>query len=510
MNIGNLLVRNAFDNADKEAVIFEDKRFTYKEFNNRVNQFANALLGMGYKKGDIIANWLGNCNEFMEVYYAIAKIGAIMFPVNPMLAPKDILYLLQWSDSQLLIFGEAFKDQVKTLRSELPGISKYIYVGEKKLTPPDALNYESLLEKNGDKEPSIEVLEDDNLIFLSTGGTTGLPKLVVLSHKAAIWIAVDMLIDVGYRGDDITLNSMPLFHGACLGIWFNPHMYLGATQVIMKGFNPEEYLKLIDREKVTSLFFMPPVLHSRLIQVPGYEKYDVNSIRILYTAGAAFPQKIRDQIQSHMKNARIHYIYGLSEMGPNGSVLKPKDAGSRLGSCGRLVASVEWKIVDDQDNELPRGQVGELLLRGPSMMKEYYKRPEETKAGLKNGWVHTGDLLKADREGWLYFVDRKKDMIKSGGENVYAKTVEDCLYTHPDIADVAVIGVPDEQWGEAVKAIVVLRKGAETVKEKDIIDFCKKNLARFAVPKSIDFVSDLPRNPSGKVLKPELRKIYVK
>jgi len=509
MNIGNLLTRNAFDNAIKEAVIFEGKRFTYKEFNDRVNLFANALLDMGCKKGDVIANWLGNCNEFMEVYYAIAKIGAIMFPVNPMLAAKDILYLLRWSDSRLLTFGETYREQAMSLRSQLAEIKKYIYIGDKSQTPSGVFHYDSLLDQSKSREPGIEAFEDDNLLFLPTGGTTGVPKLVVLTHKTAIWAAVDMMIDVGYRADDIALNSMPLFHGACLGIWFNPHMYLGATQVIMRGFNPDEYLKLIDQEKVTSLFFMPPVLHSRLIQVPSYERFDVSSVRILYTAGAAFPEKIRKQIELHMTNAQIHYIYGLSEVGPNGSVLKPKDAEKRVGSCGRMVASLEWKIVDDQDHELPLGQTGELILRGPSMMKEYYKRPDETMAAMKNGWVHTGDLLRADSEGWLYFVDRKKDMIKSGGENVYAKVVEDCLYSHPDVADVAVIGIPDEKWGEAVKAIIVLRKEG-TVTEEDIINFCKKNLARFEVPKSIEFVNDLPRNPSGKVLKPELRKMYVK
>jgi feruloyl-CoA synthase len=449
-----------------------------------------------------------NCNEIVETYYALAKIGAPMVPLSSAYLASDAENILNRSGTRMLIFQDVFTQHVKQILPNISQVEKFIYIGNK----PDmeAMEYESVLSSSSNEEPSVEVNMDDDIGYIPTGGSTGVPKLVVLPQGRQFWVSLDALLILGLRDDDIYLNVLPLFHGAGQTQCMNPTFLMGGTNVILRKADPEQILKCIDKYKCTALLNMPPAFITWLCQHPNSKDYDVSSLRIYYVAGGPMSMEIRKQIFDFFPNATLYYIWGFGEAGPDGSALRVTRDNPLLkdGSCGVVMMDADWKIVDEDDNEVAVGEVGEICLRGPNMAKGYYMNEEETKNTFKDGWVHSGDLMKADEDGYIYFIDRKKDMIKSGGLNVFANEVEAVIFGHSKVYDCAVIGVPDEKWGEAVKGVVVLKQN-EKVTEKELISFCKERLAGYKVPKSIDFVEKIPRNPSGKIMKFELRKQYL-
>jgi len=510
--LGELIARNARTSPDKEAVVYGDTRLTYREFNARINRLAHALLDMGIKKGEKVAILLFNCNQFLEAYFALAKMGAIAVPLNFRLHPEELQYIVNNADAGAFILGEAFVDTIRGIQKDLPRVKQYISVAEKPVE--GMLDFESLLQKYPDDEPLVLVEEDDPAFIMYTAGTTGRPKGAVLTHKGEVLIWTLATIEVS-REPDIGDMSMwracaapPIFHLASFGTCV-AYLLFGSTVILpVEVFNPVEIMQTLEREKCDSVLLIPAMANF-LLQLPDLDKYDTSSLKAWFSGAAVLPTQLRKRATEVFPHVKIFDCFGQTETNALVSMLRPSDAARKVASVGRALPFVEIRVVDDEDRDVPVGEVGEAIYRGPTMMKEYYNNPEATAAAFRNGWFHSGDAVRQDEEGFLYVVDRKTDMIVSGGENIYPAEVEEVLYKHPKILEAAVIGVHDEQWGENVKAIVAVKPG-ETLTEEEVIEFCKEHLASYKKPRSVDFIDALPRNPAMKVLKTVLRERYGK
>jgi len=508
--LGEIMARNARKFPDREALIHGKVRLTYRELNARINRLAHALLDLGVSKGDKVAILSHNCHQFLEAYFALAKIGGIAVPLNFRLATDELKYIINHSDAQALIVLEALSDIVKNIRADLPHIKHYVSISAKPLE--GMLHYESWIAGYPDDEPLILVEEDDPAFIMYTAGTTGRPKGAVLTHKNEMvqWMLMAMFIRTERAVADMTeyrgLAAPPIFHlaafGFCQFIFFDGQTVVLPTQV----FDPAEVMRLIDDEKI-NVVLLVPVMTFFLLLLPDLDKYDTTSLKVWISGAAILPTETRKQIAQCFPNVNIFDLFGQTEMSPVVCGLRPSDVVGHEASVGKAIPFVEIRLVDDDDRDVAVGEVGEAVYRGPTVMKEYYKDPEATTRAMRNGWFHSTDLFRQDNDGFLYVVDRKKDMIVSGGENIYPAEVEEIIYRHSKVVECAVIGVHDEQWGESVKAVVVRKKG-ESVSEEEIIEHCKKHLASYKKPKSVDFVDILPRNAAGKVLKTELRKKY--
>ncbi len=510
--LGECLARNARKFPDKEALIYGETRLTYKQFNARVNQLAHAFLDLGIKKGGKVAILSFNCNQFMETYFAVGKIGAVAAPLNFRLHPEELTYIVNHSDAEAFIMGEAFVETVRGIQKDLPQVKNYISITDK---PVDGmLHYESWIAKYPDDEPLILVDEDDPLFIMYTAGTTGRPKGAVLTHKneMVMWMITSSVVlsepDLSGIWNYRAFGAPPIFHLASFG-FCQFIFYLGGTVVLpVEVFNPAYIMETIEKERINAILLVPAMTFF-LLQLPDLAKYDTSSLQLWASGAAILPTETRKQIKQHFPNVKIFDLFGQTEMSPLVSCLLQSESEGREMSVGRALPFIEIRVVDDNDNDVPIGEVGEAIYRGPTIMKEYYKDPKATAEAMRNGWFHSGDLVRQDEEGYIYVVDRKKDMIISGAENIYPAEIEEVLYKHPKILECAVIGVHDEEWGESVKAVVVCKQG-ETITEEEVVEYCKQHLASYKKPKSADFIDALPRNPAGKVLKTVLREKYGK
>jgi fatty-acyl-CoA synthase len=510
--LGELVARNARKSPDKEAVVYGDTRLTYREFNARINRLAHALMDMGIEKGEKVAVLLFNCNQFLECYFALAKMGAVTVPLNFRLHPEELEYIVNNADAVAFIVGEAFVDTIRGIQKNLPRVRQYISVTEKPVE--GMLHFESLLQKYPDDEPLVLVEEDDPVFIMYTAGTTGRPKGAVLTHENQVMLWTLATVEVGREpgiGDMSLWRACavpPIFHIASFGICLAYLLY-GATVILpVEVFNPVEIMQMLEREKCDSVLLIPAMANF-LLQMPDLDKYDTSSLKAWFSGAAILPTQLRKRIMETFPQVKIFDCFGQTETNAMVSMLRPSDAERKEASVGKGLPFIEIRVVDDQDRDVPVGEVGEAIYRGPAIMKEYYNNPEATAVAFRNGWFHSGDAIRQDEEGFLYVVDRKTDMIVSGGENIYPAEVEEVLYRHPKILEAAVIGVHDEQWGENVKAIVVVKPG-ETLAEEEVIEFCKEHLASYKKPRSVDFIDALPRNPAMKVLKTVLRERYGK
>ena len=503
--VGEVLARWARKTPNKEAFVFEDKRYTYHQFNQRVNRLANGLIGLGVKRGDKVALLFMNCMEIMECHFAVPKTGAVIVPLNFRFVGRELISQINQSDSKALIFEEMYQEVVDSIRPEIPAVKHYICAASKSL--PETINYEELLQKSSPEEPPVPVDDDDPAYIMYTGGTTGRPKGAVLTHKGMFIDNVNILLEMDIDSSDKYLCVPPLFHLAAVCIT-QKFTWRGGTTVIMRRFVPEDVPKFIEKEKITYLYLVPSMWNS-LSQVPNISDYDVSSLRLGGYGAAPMPAEVMDRVLKQFPGMRMNVYFGQTEMTACTTFLKTKDAIRKLGSVGERVDHVEFRIVDDNDKDVPIGQAGEAIYRGPTVMKEYYKMPEATAEAIRGGWFHSGDLVCEEEEGFIYVKGRKKDMIISGGENIYPEEIEEVLYAHPKVLEAAVIGVPDPEWGERVTAIVVLKPG-ETMTEEEIIEHCKQNLASYKKPKSVEFIDVLPRTPAGKVQKFALREKFKK
>jgi len=512
MTIGDLLARSANKFPHKLAVVSETRSLTFRELNDRVTRLGNSLLDSGLKKGDRIGVLLHNGHQFLELYFACAKTGAVFCPYNNHFKQSELKDIIDYSTPRYLIVDSDFVETVGALRSELASVEKLLSLQETSLPFMD--DYEAMIARGRGQEPKTKVMEDDVLSIIFTGGTTGKPKGAMRTHRHLMSNAVAGVIELKVGYDERVLITFPMYHVACEDNIVR-HSFMPNTFYIRRegAFNPPEVLDYISRERITRCQFVPTMIHS-LIQVPNIDKYDLSSLRLILYAASVMPVELLKKALA-VFSCGFAQLYGQTESGPLTTVLKPEDhvldgsekSLARLSSCGKPVINYEIRVVDKEDRDVPVGEVGEIICRSDAMMVGYWQMPEQTAKKLKNGWLHTGDLGRLDEDGYVYMVERKDDLIISGGVNVYPREIEDVLYRHPAVSEASVIGLPDEHWGEVVKAVIVPKQGVQ-VTEAEIIAFCGRNLAGFKKPKSVDFWKELPKSPQGKILKKDIRKHY--
>lgn len=502
LNLFQGLERNARNNSKKTAIIFNDKSHTYSEYNEQVNRIANALIATGVKKGDKIALMMKNSDTFIFVYYGILKAGAVAVPINFRLTAYEVRYILDNSDSKMVFADEDLAELVAKAAEGNEKLQYQIIEGHSKLDNQQFLSeFRSTVTTN----PGVDVLESDDAEILYTSGTTGLPKGVVLDHHRVIHVALGMIMTMKIGPEDNLLHVAPLFHSAQLNLFLVSGTMLSCTQVVQQDFHPVETLKAISQHRI-SLFFGVPTMYNFFLQVPK-GMFDVSCVTRCGYGAAPMPIATLQKSMEMFGTDQFYNLCGLTEGGPGGVFLLPEEHKEKLGVSGRANHFTDARVVDDNGNDVEPGVVGEFIIKGETIMKEYYKMPEETKKTLKDGWLYTGDLAVIDGDGFITLVDRKKDMIISGGENVYSTEVEQALYRHQDVLEAAVIGVPHEVWGETVAAIVVPKEG-KTIDKEELIQFCREHLAGYKIPRLIYESEQLPRNASGKVLKYKLRESY--
>lgn len=498
---------NAVRYGDKTAVSFQGKSLTYKELNERVNQLAHALKNLGVKKGDKVAFMLFNCNQLIEVIYACSKIGAVFVPINSRFVAPEIKHVLNDSDSIALLFDARFSEEIVKIIDEVYTTKHFISVGEANDVTP--LEYERWIEKFPKSEPKpVEPINElDTICYLYTGGTTGLPKGAVRSHRSLYLVGLLFSIEFNIGRNGKGLIAGPLYGAAALAIAM-PNFFVGNTVHILEKFHPVEVLKAIDQEQTTTTFLAPPMFEAIFALPEEIQKsYDVSSMKTLISVGAPLHTQTKEKILTFFKDADLNEFYGASEHGGSTNLF-PEYQRFKDRSVGLPMLGMEVKLLDAAGEEVGPGEVGEFFVKGLTLCDGYYNNPEATKAAFKGEWLSLGDLGKQDDEGFYYIVDRKQDMILSGAINVYPVEIEEVLHCHPKIADVSVIGIPHEKWGEVPIAIAVLHDG-EVADVEEIKAFCQGKLARYKIPHDVKFVQELPRSLQGKVLKYQLRQQYV-
>jgi len=525
MCVGDLLRRSAQKSAKKEALVYSYKgtittRLTLGEMNQKVNRFANALTELGIKKGDRVAIISHNCPQYAIYLYALAKTGAWVTPLNFTLRGKEITELINHAQPVAFIVEDELADNVTKLQQDMPSVKHYIMINlaGKKQLPERWLDFNQLCsEKYSDDEPYFEVNGDDVMTLMYTSGTEAMPKGVMNTH--ANWHSTIMsgVIDLHLLAGDTIINSIPLYHVAGVNLLIGS-LSVGTRVIMHHEPSPAEILQLVQNEKVTFLVYPPTVFTNILkLPIPNIEEFmrkSFSSVRIAVLFGAPIAGASMRRLVEILPNVYWMNYYGQSELTPLGAILqhpdvlrKFKESEERFGGAepiGPPHTMVEMKVVDENMNEVPPGTVGEMVARSPSVMLGYYKEPKKTREIFKGGWLHTGDLAIMDEEHYFYFVDRKKDVVKSGGENVSTVEVESLIFNHPKVADATIVGLPHPRWIEAVTAFVVPKPG-ESITEEEIIQFCKQNLAGYKVPKKVVVLDEIPKNPSGKVLKKDIR-----
>jgi acyl-CoA synthetase (AMP-forming)/AMP-acid ligase II len=509
LNLGQIQKLNAKKFPDTVALKDKDRAFTYPEMNRRVNQLAHSLLSLGLQKGDKVAVLLENSIEIVEVFLATAKTGIIIVPINFRLVSPEVEYIAGNSDAKALIIHDQFVTTVEPIRNNLKNIAedKYIVVGQ---SQDGYLEYEAFIKDSSRAEPEIAVAAGDTWILLYTSGTTGKPKGVIRSHESHIAYYLNNAVDFGFNEKDTILNVMPLCHINSIFFTFT-FLYIGGSAYIHPAlsFKPEEILEIIEREKITFISLIPTHYNLILNADEDAKKRDVSSIRKLLCSSAPGRKSMKQAVMKFFPGVELYEAYGSTEAGIV-TILKPEFQMNKLGSIGfEALGSDLVKIFDENGTEVDVGEIGELFSRGPYLFNEYYKLPEKTTESFIGEWFSAGDMAKRDEDGFYHLVDRKNNLIITGGENVYPSEVEEVVGSHPCVFDCAVIGLPDEKWGERVTAIVIRKPGLteKDISEQDIIETCKNKIAGYKRPKEIIFIEqeDMPRTSTGKILHRKLR-----
>jgi long-chain acyl-CoA synthetase len=500
--------RNATIFGDKVALIFEGSRVTYQELDDRVNRLANALIGLGCRKSDRLTILSENTHKYIEVYFAAAKAGMSVTPLNFRLSDKELVHIVNDSEAGVFIAGAGYEDRSLELKRDLKNIKSWVSLDKR---TDGYLYYEDLLKEASASDPLIPVDEDDMAILMYTGGTTGLPKGVMLSHRNLLTSAYGFIIACSFARHDTQCFVLPLFH---ISLW--PalcQLMVGGTLVIVRRPELEDIVRHIQDEKCTHINLVPTIL-GWILSLPNLDEFDLSSLRLITYAGSPIaPEVLRRAI---LKFGNIMaQAYGLTEAAPLVSFLMQEDHAldgpktKLLTSVGKEGPVVEARVFDENEIQVKPGEIGEIVARGKNIMMGYWKNPELTEATLRGGWLHTGDMGTVDEEGYIYLLDRKADMIVTGGENVYPKETEDVLYEHPAVQECAVVSAPDDRWGERVQATVVLTAGL-TATEEELINHCKTKLAGYKCPKTIEFWEELPKTPVGKILRRDVKRHFWK
>jgi len=514
MTVVEIVARNARMYPDEIALIQRDtvtkarRALTWKEFNDRVNKVANALIDRGIKKGDKVNQIMHNSVTVLEIQLGIMKTGAWIAPLSFRFDSREIKYCADVAEAKIMILGEEFLDRVEAVRPELHTIRDYIFVGE---NPPKGMEaFEDVMSKASSEPVEVELNDDDGASLYFTSGTTGTPKPILLTHKNLEHIGISMNHNWNIKHEDKFLLLQPLYHAGGGMMWFGC-LIVGAPAVLMKGVvRPQAIIDAVKEERVTILFLVVPWAQDILLLLDRgevkLEDYDLRCCRLLAMGGQPVPPSLIKHWKTCFPHMAYDALYGLAEASGPGCVHLTTGDPAKWGAIGKASFNWETRIVTDKGEDVPQGEVGELIVKGNSVMKGYYKNPEKTAETIKGGRLYTGDMAKTDSDGFIYLVDRRKDVIIYGGENVYPVEIEDLLRSHPKIYDAGVIGIPDVRLGEVVAAVIDPKLGV-TLTEEEVNIFCEQNLPRYKRPKRIIF-DKVPRNPTGKIEKPKMRQKY--
>jgi long-chain acyl-CoA synthetase len=506
--LGDIIRKGARHCGNKECLVFEGTHLTYAQVDKRVNRLANYLLSVdfsGYKHVAILAE---NCHQFVEIYFGSAKAGCVSIPLNFRLSRRELATILKDAEAKILFFGKGYADTAKEVACDA-GIKQLISIeGDEK----GCLSYESLLSNSSGTDPNLFIDENQLAILMYTGGTTGRPKGVMLSHRNIITAMIDLTMTYRFSTHDITCFMLPMFHAA---IWPVFCLFIARGKVvILRRAELDKIMQLIQDEKCTHINAVPTI-YNWLMEHPDLNKYDLTSLKIVSYAGSPISPVLLKKIMDKFGDVSFFQGYGLTEAAPAMCTLLPEDhvvEGSpeqvrHLNSVGQETYMVTVKVVREDGCDAEPEEIGEIVGKGKNIMLGYWKMPEKTAETIKDGWLHTGDIGVMDKKGYVYLMDRKNDMIITGGENVYPSEVENILLEYPAVMEVAVIGVPDERWGESVKAVVVLKKG-ESATAAEIIEYTKSRLTGYKCPKSVDFKDVLPKTAAGKISRSMIKSGY--
>jgi acyl-CoA synthetase (AMP-forming)/AMP-acid ligase II len=509
LSYGEQLARTARKTPDKRALKFGDDERNFRQLDDRVTRLANALAERGVGYGDRVATFMMNRIEVVETYMASCRLGAICVPINFRLVPDEVTYIASDSGAKALVVDSDLASTAGAVRERVPDLVTCLVVSDDpEPAGPGAELYEPVLAESSDVAPVIDVPEHDPAFIMYTSGTTGRPKGAVLSHFNLLINTYNVMASIGVReADEVFLSGLPLFHIGGLNL-ISPQILLGGTTVILKTgeFNAAETVDLLEREEVTGCYFVP-TQWQQICEVPGVRERKFKLRRLLWGASVAPPSVLKAMAET-FPGVGTYNCFGQTEMSSLTTVLTGEDAIPKMGSVGKPIVNVEARIVDDAMNDVPQGEVGEIVYRGPTVLQYYWNKPEATAEAFYGGWFHSGDLVREDEDGYMYVVDRKKDMIISGGENIYCAEVEAAIDAHPKVREVAIIGVPHEKWVETPMAIVVASDPADPPSQEEIIDWCRERIASYKKPTRVTVIDELPRNASGKVLKFQLREQY--
>jgi len=511
MNLGRALSRAACHFKERCSLSCAGKTRTFTEIDENSNRFVNGLLKLGVKKTDRVAILSDNCVEYVEIDFALYKGGMIRVGINPMVSSREAEYMISDSGANTIIVSLGLLSLISSIMNKLPSVKNYICISEKPV-PERIIKYQDFIEVQDVNYPKIQVDEDDIAMLFYTGGTTGIPKGAMHTHEGIINVVMNLQSEyLQLNRTDVLLSGGSLAHAN--GFRAILCFLEGAKFIIPVGFLPKEIFETVEREKVTVLCTVPTTL-TRLSSYPDIKRYNLNSLRLITYGAAPMPTDTLKKVLKIFGN-RLAQGYGQAEalmaithLSQEDHILEGAEKDARkLASAGRPYSTVDVRIVDNRSEDVKPGEAGEVIVKGKITMRGYWNNPEATAEAIRDGWVYTGDIGTVDEDGYIYLIDRKKDMIISGGYNIYAREVEDVLHSHPAIAEAAVIGVPDDEWGESVKAVVTLKPGM-TATEEEIIQFCKERLSSYKKPKSLDFVVELPKTSVGKISKKDLRAKY--
>lgn len=509
--LGDLLHRSAARHPDKLALVCGATRWSYAEFEALCDRLAAGLAGHGVGKGDRVAILARNSHGFAAMRFALARLGAVLVPINFMLKAEEAAYILRHAGARMLATDSGLAALAREAAALDTQVAQFVWLPAEEPGDPaaDMLHFDALAACAAPL-PAVDLCGSDLAQIVYTSGTESLPKGAMLTHDAVLWQYVSCVVDASIAGEDMALHALPLYHCAQLDVFFGPAIYVGSSNVITAKPTPDHLLPLIERHRITS-FFAPPTVWISLLRSPLFDRTDLSSLKKGYYGASIMPVAVMQEILQRLPALRLWNLYGQTEIAPLATMLGPEDQLRKPGSCGRAVLNVQTRVVDEAMNDVPRDgkSVGEIVHRSPQLLSGYFHDDERTAAAFEGGWFHSGDLATIDAEGYISVVDRKKDMIKTGGENVASREVEEAIYRVPGVSEVAVVGLPHPRWVEAVVAIVVRKPDAAALDEAALLAQCGAHLAGFKTPKRVLFVDALPKNPSGKLLKRELRRAHI-
>jgi len=504
-SLGQILEETVRRVPQKEALVCEGTRWNYRDFDHRVNSLAASLAKkLGVQKGDRVSMLQGNSSEWAVSFFALSRLGAISVPLNTRFKSEELKYMINDSGSKAVIFDPEFAPIIEEIKKDLGSVSHLVRTGPEK--SPGIHSFAELLQEKGNP-PAVNIDEEDLNSIFYTSGTTGRPKGAMMSHRNFIHniLTVTRIIQIPEGLNQ--LICVPLFHVTGCNSQLLIGIYIGGACVIMKAYKTDDAMALIERERIDMMIGVPTIYWLILVS-PNFKKFNLSSLKFMIYGGAPAPPELLRQLKETFPRARLGNGFGMTETSSVVSFLSDEYTLIKPDSVGPAVPVADIRVVDDRGKDLPAGEVGEIIIRSPNVVQGYWNHPQATKEAIVDGWLHSGDLGKLDEEGFLYVVDRKKDMINRGGENIYSVEVENALYAHPKVLEAAVIGAKDKIFGEQVKAIVVLKPG-EKATEEEIKAFCGQLIADYKVPKYVEFLSEpIPRNPGGKVIKNELKRKY--